>query len=86
LCTGDGFCEDACPDVFKSDDDGKIWYVREDAKHFPYANPDLSAQGEKGVAHLGADGMARVPVKLQDAVIDAALGCPGECIFLEPII
>lgn len=31
----------------------------------------------------GAAGMALVPEDLEDAVIEAAEECPGECIFIE---
>ena len=31
----------------------------------------------------GSGSLAWVPVRHQQAVIDAALACPGECIFIE---
>ena len=31
----------------------------------------------------GAQGMALVPTDLEDAVVEAAEECPGECIFVE---
>jgi len=31
-----------------------------------------------------AEGLAEVPEKLLESVIEAAEECPGECIFLEP--
>jgi len=38
-----------------------------------------------GVANPGgAEGTARFPDGLVDAVIEAAEECPGECIFIEP--
>ena len=37
------------------------------------------AKGQK----QGADGMADIPEKLLDAVIESAEECPGECIFIE---
>lgn len=68
LCTGDGLCLDHCPDVFVQLEDG-IAYV-----------------AEQGVAlnDPGASGsLAFVPERHRQAVIDAAVQCPGECIFIE---
>jgi ferredoxin len=69
LCTGDGLCTDHCPEVFRLLDDG-ISYVVDDA-------------GEVHADPGGAGQPARVPSGLADAVVAAALDCPGECIFLE---
>jgi ferredoxin len=68
LCTGDGLCEEICPDVFTLLDDG-LAYVKEgtDVK---------SAPG-------GAEGIAAVPAGMEDAVTEASEECPGECIFIE---
>ena len=33
LCTGDGICEEICPDVFVGRDDG-LWVVKEEASHW----------------------------------------------------
>ncbi len=68
LCTGDGICEDLCPDVFVILEDG-IAYVQE---------PD-QVMNDPG----GHTGLARVPAVHEEAVIAAANGCPGECIFIE---
>ena len=68
LCTGDGICEDLCPDVFVILEDG-IAYVRE---------PD-QVMNDPG----GHTGIARVAATDEHAVIEAASGCPGECIFVE---
>lgn len=68
LCTGDGLCQDLCPDVFTILEDG-IAYVRENG----------TALCDPG----GAESRARVPEALTPAVIDAADVCPGECIFIE---
>jgi ferredoxin len=73
LCTGDGLCEELAPSVFVLLDDG-LAYVREGNRIFDGAGPDRPA---------GAEGLAPVPDALLVAVIDAAEGCPGECIFLE---
>lgn len=69
LCTGDGLCEEICPDVFTLLDDG-LAYVKENGKV-------LSEPG-------GADSLAQVPEGLEESVIEAAEECPGECIFIEP--
>jgi ferredoxin len=68
LCTGDGLCEEICPEVFTLLDDG-LAYVKEgsDVK----SNPGGSA------------GVAQVPPGLEDAVTEASGECPGECIFIE---
>ena len=68
LCTGDGLCVDHCPDVFTQLEDG-IAYVVQDAQV-------LNDPG-------GSGSLAWVAVRLQQNVIEAALDCPGECIFLE---
>jgi ferredoxin len=68
LCTGDGLCEDHCPDVFTLLEDG-IAYVKENGHA-------LNDPGQW-------DSLAPVPRSLQKAVINAAEDCPGECIFIE---
>jgi len=68
LCTGDGLCEEICPQVFTLLSDG-LAYVKEGERV-------LSDPG-------GAAGMAEVPAGLEDAVREAAEECPGECIFIE---
>jgi len=73
LCTGDGLCEEICPDVFVLLDDG-LAYVREGARVFAT---------EKGNSQ-GAQGMAMVPAGQEELVIESAEECPGECIFIEP--
>src|SRR5262245_39520799 len=73
LCTGDGLCEEICPDVFTLLDDG-LAYVKEGSKVY------ATAQGNP----QGADGMAVIPDGQLDAVIESAEECPGECIFIEP--
>lgn len=67
LCTGDGLCEEICPQVFTLLDDG-LAYVKE---------------GERALSYPGgASSLANVPEGLEDAVREAAEECPGECIFL----
>jgi len=68
LCTGDGLCVDHCPDVFVQLEDG-IAYVAEDGQ--PLNDPG------------GSSSLAVVGYRLQQNVIDAAIACPGECIFIE---
>jgi ferredoxin len=68
LCTGDGLCEEIAPDVFTLLDDG-LAYVKEGDKVF--SDPG------------GAEGLANVPAGQEEAVIEAAEECPGECIFIE---
>jgi ferredoxin len=68
LCTGDGLCNDHCPDVFTLLEDG-IAYVME-------AGEVLNDPG-------GSRSMAYVPHRLHQQVVNAAEECPGECIFIE---
>ena len=68
LCTGDGLCTDWCPDVFVLLEDG-ISYVRSGAH----------VANDPG----GAASAVHVPTRHEDAVVHAALDCPGECIFVE---
>jgi ferredoxin len=68
LCTGDGLCEEIAPDVFTLLDDG-LAYVKEGSKVF--SDPG------------GAEGLANVPAGQEEAVIESAEECPGECIFIE---
>lgn len=70
LCTGDGLCNDHCFDVFRLADDG-ISYVRD------------VATGELMTDPGGSSCTVRVPPRFEQAVVDAALVCPGECIFIE---
>jgi len=68
LCTGDGLCMDVVPEVFTLLEDG-IAYVVEDG----------IALNDPGMA----ESQAEVPPEHEDAVVRAALICPGECIFIE---
>ncbi|MEO6124262.1 MAG: ferredoxin [Ilumatobacteraceae bacterium] len=69
LCTGYGLCTDHCPEVFMMLEDG-MSYVREAGTSFP------TGPGQR----LSIAPVARA---LESTVIDAALECPGECIFIE---
>ena len=73
LCTGDGLCEEIAPDVFVGLDDG-LFYVKEGDK--VYAESEVNVEGAKG--------LALVPKGLEEAVIESAEECPGECIMIEP--
>ena len=68
LCTGDGICTDHAPDVFLILEDG-IAYCQQDGRVF----------NDPG----GAAELAVVTPSREQAVIDAAAECPGECIFIE---
>ena len=68
LCTGDGLCEEIAPAVFTLLDDG-LAYVKDGDKI-------LSDPG-------GAEGIAPVPAGQEEATIESAEECPGECIFIE---
>jgi ferredoxin len=70
LCTGDGICEDLCPEVFVILDDG-IAYVHEGARV-------MNDPGQE-------TGLARVASEDESSVVTAALACPGECIFIEAL-
>ena len=78
LCTGDGICEEICPDVFVGRDDG-LWVVKEEASQW---GKTVVFDGKQ--APDGARGVARVPDSLLDAVVEAAEECLGECIMIEP--
>jgi len=73
LCTGDGLCEEIAPDVFVGLDDG-LFYVKEGDKVF----------SESEGNDEGAKGLAVVPKGQEEAVIESAEECPGECIMIEP--
>jgi ferredoxin len=80
-CMGAGTCATIAPEVFVPRSDG-IWAVRELAEDF---GETTVFDGGAGPGHgpEGAAGMARVPDRLFDVVIEAAQECPGECIYLE---
>ena len=68
LCTGDGICVEIAPEVFTLLDDG-LAYVKEAG----------AVRSDPG----GPAGLAAIPDKELDPVIEAAEECPGECIFIE---
>jgi ferredoxin len=63
-------CTDHCPDLFVLLDDG-ISYVRDTRTGVVNSDPG------------GRTCAVNVPAKFEASVIDAALACPGECIFVE---
>ena len=51
LCTGDGICEEICPDVFVARSDG-LWVVKEEKKHFGTSVIfDLAPERNETIAH-----------------------------------
>ena len=56
LCTGDGLCEEICPDVFVGKDDG-LFYVKEGDKIFSEEDGNVG----------GAEGLAVVPKGQEEA-------------------
>ncbi len=72
LCTGDGLCEEICPDVFVLLDDG-LAYVREGDKIF--AAEKGNPEGSAGLAVMAEDQV--------ELAVESAEECPGECIFFE---
>ena len=78
LCTGDGLCETVAESAFYMGGDG-LAYVQERAKEFGTEVVFSPMHGNMG----GPDDAARVAVGWEDAVIEAAEGCPGECILIE---
>lgn len=79
LCTGDGLCEEICPEIFSGYDDG-LFYVKE--AFWPSIVDDGSGPKSEPIYQMG-HGLADVPDKLLQAVVEAAEECPGECIFIE---
>jgi ferredoxin len=77
LCTGDGLCEEVCPDIFYGHDDG-LFYVKE-----PTWKTGLDESGNPRLKM--AQGLASVPAHLIDSAVEAAEECPGECIFFTEI-
>jgi len=71
LCTGDGLCEEICPDVFRLQPDG-LSYVHD-------------ADGIRDGGTDDPNRMVTVAANVVDDVLDAAQECPGECIFVEAI-
>jgi ferredoxin len=72
LCTGDGMCEQICPEVFQLQPDGLAYVV------------DVSGIRTGGAT--AADRSVSVGGDLHDDVRDAIAECPGECIFIEDAV
>lgn len=68
LCTGDGMCEQICPEVFQLQADG-LAYV--------YDASGIRTGDSSDPRFVG------VTANLRDDVLDAVAECPGECIFIE---
>ena len=73
LVTTIGLCEEIAPDVFVGLDDG-LFYVKEGDKIFSEEHGNVG----------GAEGLAVVPKGQEEAVVESAEECPGECIMIEP--
>ena len=74
LCTGDGLCTEICPSHFEMDDDG-LAYVK---------SVGQVALCENGIPiHRGSAGLVEVATDMEALVQEAALECPGECIYIE---
>ena len=69
LCTGDGLCEEICPQVFQLQADG-LAYVHD-------------ASGVKTGGVSDPDRFVAVDSELRADIFEAADECPGECIFFE---
>ena len=68
LCTGDGLCVDHCHDVFTLLEDGIAYVIQGGV-----------VMNDPG----GSSSLAEVESRYQQNVIDAAIACPGEYIFIE---
>lgn len=78
---GAGTCEQITPLVFSPRQDG-VWVVKEDGSYFE-ATTLFDGNAGSGHGPDGANGIARVPDELTEAVLDAAEECPAECIYVE---
>lgn len=67
LCMGAGTCESVAPAAFAMASDG-LAYVKESGTL---------------IRKRGPHGQAVVAPEMEEAVIEAAEACPGECIFIE---
>lgn len=76
LCTGDGLCQEYAPAVFFGWTDG-LYYVKE-------AN-DPTGLDSEGQPKLKMGQTAVIPNAILDDAVEAALDCPGSCIFIEEI-
>lgn len=72
LCTGDGLCAEICPDIFFMHDDGLAYVKEVGTTGFTGREPTYQMQAT-----------VPVPSDLEEAVIESAEECPGECIFIE---
>jgi len=68
-CTGDGLCEEICPNVF----------IMRGRNPLAYAVQNGVVLDTPG----GSEQAAVVPQECEDDVSEAAESCPGECIFVE---
>lgn len=73
-CTGCGQCPEIAPPVFDMHNDG-LAYVKADTKNLEMVNGQPKYRGVLGAV--------AVREGLEDAVIEAAQECPGDCIYIE---
>ena len=66
-CIGAGTCESTAPSLFALAGDG-LAYVKE---------------GGRIIKKRGPEGKITVPAHLEEELIEAAEGCPAECILIE---
>ena len=80
-CVGAGTCEQLAPELFEATGDG-VWAVKEEAR---YWGEGIVFDGTAGPGHgpAGPGGRARVAAALEEAALEAAEECPGECIFVD---
>lgn len=78
LCTGDGLCAEISPSIFEMHEDG-LAYVKEAGWPNRFGP---SGSGSEPKLRMG-EGLADVPEKLLDEVIESMDSCPGECIFIS---
>lgn len=75
-CTGCGLCEQDCPELFFMWDRGKgsdgLAYVKNVS--------DKTGMNDEGPKLRGVNGLAVIPDRLLDAVIETTEACPGECL------
>ncbi len=68
LCTGDGLCEEIAPTCSPCS---------------TTASPTSRTTGASSASRVVPQSQAAVPGPLEEAVVEAAEECPGECIFIE---
>lgn len=75
-CTGCGLCEQDCPELFFMWDGGKD----SDGLAYVKNTSDKTGKDENGPRLRGVNGLAVLPDRLLDTIIETIENCPGECI------